>query len=67
VRAGDLVKVRVDGLNVKRGMAGGRRPLPKVCIGIVTGPTLGYYVPVQIGNVNDLYNIERVRVISESR
>ena len=26
-----------------------------------------YYVPVQIGNVNDLYNIERVKVISESR
>jgi hypothetical protein len=36
-------------------------------IGIVTGPVLGYYVPVQIGNVSDLYSIERVKVISEGR
>jgi predicted Mrr-cat superfamily restriction endonuclease len=54
VRAGDLVKVY-------------RRSSSEFQIGVVTGPPLGYYVPVQIGNVNDLYNIERVKVISEGR
>jgi len=54
MRAGDLVKVYV-------------RSSSEFQIGIVTGPVLGYYVPVQIGNVSDLYSIERVKVISESR
>ena len=57
MKVGDLVRVQVGDTAI--GL--------KVCIGIVTGPTLGYYVPVQIGNVRDLYNIERVKVISESR
>ena len=57
MKVGDLVRVRVGDMAI--GL--------KVCIGIVTGPTLGYYVPVQIGNVTDLYNVERVKVISETR
>ena len=52
MKIGDLVKV------YKRGTWEFR-------IGMVMGDVVGYYVPVQIDNILDLYNFERVKVINQ--
>jgi hypothetical protein len=62
VKVGDLVKV-YNGTQAARHRAIGL----DYRIGIVTGDSRGYYMPVQIGNTWDLFNIERLEVINASR
>ncbi len=62
MKVGDLVKV-YNGTPRARRMGTGL----DYRIGIITGASQGYYVPVQIGNTWDLFNIERLEVISASR